>query len=119
MSAILEDSYKQLTILMGDTEISTATLYSALRFAMEIVEFSGAEGHERKAMVHDLLKKLINEIGGGNEACLVLLDSDYFGYSIDLIVEASKGGLSLNKLPGGAASSAIGQLKKVFGCLCQ
>ena len=79
MSAILEDSYKQLTILMGDTEISTATLYSALRFAMEIVEFSGAEGHERKAMVHDLLKKLINEIGGGNEASLVLLDSDYFG----------------------------------------
>jgi len=119
MTTILEDSYTQLTILMGDSEISTDTLYSALRFAMEIVEFSGAEGHERKAMVHDLLKKLINEVGGGNETCLRLLDSDYFGHSIDLIIEASKGGLSLNKLPGGAASSAIGSLKKALGCLCQ
>ena len=114
MAATFE--YQQLRILMGETEISTKTLHIALRFSMEIVEFSGQplKGSERKTMVRDLLKTLINDVADGNETCLQLLDSDYFDQSIDLIVEASKGGLSLNRLRQTSSG-----LAKLLGCLCK
>jgi hypothetical protein len=114
MATIFKDNYQQLRILVGETEISTKTLHIALRFSMEIVEFSELKGSERKVAVRELLKKLINDVADGNETCLQLLDSDYFDQSIDLIVEASKGGLSLNRLRQTSSG-----LAKLLGCLCK
>ena len=118
MTAVFDDCYKQLKILVGETEINTKTIYVALRFAMEIVEFSEAKKEGRKEVVRDLLKKLIGEMAGEGEECLKLVDSEYFSHSIDLIVEASKGDLCLNKLQQ-QGRQAGGGLKKFLGCLCQ
>ena len=119
MTAVFDDCYKQLKILIGDTEINTKTIYVALRFAMEIVEFSETIKEERKEVVRNLLKKLIEELGGEEgEESLKVVDSEYFGQSIDLIVKASKGDLCLNKLQQ-QGRQAGGGLKKFLGCLCQ
>ena len=121
MTEVFEECYKQLKILVGDTEVNERTLYIPLRFAMEIVEFSEAEKGERKNLVRALLKKLVGEAAGGRscrwgEECLKLIDSEYFDHSIDLIVDASKGDLCLNKLRQKAEK---GRVNKLLGCLCQ
>tara|TARA_Y100000817_G_scaffold290043_1_gene260456 strand:- start:2533 stop:2889 length:357 start_codon:yes stop_codon:yes gene_type:complete len=118
MTDVFEECYEQLKILIGETEINTKTIDVALRFAMEIVEFSGAEKGERKNLVRGLLKRFIDDADGDGEECLSLVGSDFFDRSIDLIVEASKGELCLNKLRE-RGKQEVGKLTKLLGCLCK
>ena len=109
MNPPFQKCYEQLVILINESELNTQTLHKALRYAMEIVEFSNVDPWERKSLVVEMLKELASK-SPHPELCLKVIDSEYFLNSIDLIVHASKGKLNVNKL-----------LKKqgLFGCLCK
>ena len=90
-------------------EINAETVMTLLRYAMEIVELSEIKGPEQKEMALKLLTLAIEESClEDKETYLNMVKNGVMGTTVDIIVDATKGKLAVNKT-----------VKKVKGILKQ
>jgi hypothetical protein len=80
--------------------IKSETIVTIVRYAMEIVELYNLEGSSKKDFVINLIKKIGNEHlkGKSKEVINTLIETQIVENTIDLLVMATKGELSLNNL---------------------
>lgn len=71
-----------------------------VKYAMEIAELTKLKGAEQKQLVIDIIRKIVKESGLSVEhesICLDFIDSGTLSQTIDLIVDATKGRIAVNK----------------------
>lgn len=99
------ESLKELKIKIKGIEINSSSLMIIVRYAMEIVEVTKVKGSDQKRMVIELLRDLFN--GDENdlpisddekELCLRLINNGSVSETIDIIIDATKGKIDVNKI---------------------
>ena len=81
-------------------EISAETIMTLLRYAMEVVELSEIKGPQQKEMALKLLTLAIEDScldASHKETYLNMVKNGVVGTAVDLIVDATKGKLAVNK----------------------
>ena len=86
-------------ILYG-TPINVKSVHLIIRTVMEVVEGTPVKGSEQKDLALKILRQLFIDFTDDDiESTLInLLDSGTIGNLIDLIVDASKGKINVNKI---------------------
>ena len=100
---------------IGNIEINAENIMTILKFAMEIVETTELKGEDQKALCIKLLRDVIVEapIADENEKFLLdMIDNGMVGNTIDLIIEATKGEININKVEKIGTSCCLAFLKK-------
>ena len=94
--------YDEFVIKVCNLELSTATLVVFVKHAMEIIELSTLKGHGQKKMVLSMIRKVVADDGSvGTDLkgqLLAMVDNGTVGSTIDLIVAATRGELSINSI---------------------
>ena len=91
----------KLKVNLKDTSLEPFNLHIILKYVMEAVENTPLKGEEQKNFALNLIRELINAQSDNDDkklAMLTLLDNGTIGSMIDLIVDATKGKLDVNKL---------------------
>lgn len=91
----------ELQLQLKDTKLEPFNIHIVLKYVMEAVEDTPLKGIEQKDMALSLIRELVNaqtENDDQKVAMLILLDNGTIGNMIDLIVDATKGKLDVNKL---------------------
>lgn len=85
---------------LKDTNLESYNLHIIIKQAMEAVEKTHYKGVEQKQFAINLIRELVNIKPDNDEktAILELINNDTIGNMIDLIVDATKGKLNINKL---------------------
>ncbi len=95
-----EKCVKELKERLEGVEVCAENFMLVLRYAMEIVELTELKGKEQKDMALRLVRKVVVDapISDDKEKLLLdMIDQGVLGNTVDLIVDASKGNLDLNK----------------------
>ena len=95
-----ENLWNQFRQKIEGIEISTETIMILLRYAMEVVELSEIKGPQQKEMALKLLTLAIEEScldASHKETYLNMVKNGVVGTAVDLIVDATKGKLAVNK----------------------
>ena len=111
--SVYENSLSNLKEKIGDLVISTETIVLVLKYAMEVVEVTELKGKEQKDLAIKLVRVVVVEapISDENEKLLLdMIDNNILGNTVDLIVEASRGNLDINKVV------AVGKVCCKTGC---
>jgi hypothetical protein len=92
--------------------IRPSTLHLIIKYVMEEVEQTPTKGTEQKEMALKLIRALVVDLtdGADEEVLVRLLDDGTISNMIDLIVDATKGKLSINivaKVGSGCINSCI------------
>lgn len=112
---ILEEILPMLKVKFKDTEVNAENLITILRFAMEIVETTEAKGEEQKKLAIKLVRQMIVDapIKDEKETLLLnIIDNGILSSTIDLVVDASKGNVNINKVVEVASTCCLSFLKK-------
>lgn len=86
---------------LGGREVSPQTLMVIVKYAMEVVELTKLKGSEQRQMVVDVVKQVVMDAPISDEReklCLDMIESGVLGQTIDLVVDASKGHLDINRV---------------------
>lgn len=86
---------------LDDTSLEPFNLHIILKYVMESVENTPLKGVEQKEFAISLITELVNTRSDNDDkkiAMLTLLDDGTIGNMIDLVVDATKGKLDVNKL---------------------
>lgn len=92
-----------------DVEINAKNAMVVLGMAMEVVEATQLKGNAQRTLCSKLMKDVVVAAplsGDEEELILKLIDSGVIDQTIDLVIDASKGKLTLNKV-----------LKQASGCM--
>jgi hypothetical protein len=106
---LFETALKSLKDKLGDMELSPASLTKAMRASMEIIEDLPVKGIAQKELALDLLRQVVTDSPLEDiqkKLCQDVIESGILGNTIDLVVAASKGELSLNRAAEMAAEVA-------------
>jgi len=106
---LFETALKSLKEKLGDIELSPASLTKVMRAAMEIIEDLPVKGIAQKELALDLLRQVVTDSPLEDiqkKLCQDVIESGILGNTIDLVVAASKGELSLNRAAEMAADVA-------------
>lgn len=71
-----------------------------VKYAMEIAELTHLKGAEQKQLVIDLIRKIVKDSSLSVEhesICMDFIESGTLSQTIDIIVDATKGRLAVNK----------------------
>lgn len=98
----IDRCFTALKNAVKNTNVLPSTLTDILRYAMEVVELSNVKGSKRRELAIMLVRKVID----GQESlsdkdkqlCLDIVDSGVLSNTVDLVIDASKGKLDLNKV---------------------
>ena len=99
--SVYENSLSNLKEKIGDLVISAETIVLVLKFAMEVVEVTELKGKEQKDLAIKLVRVVVVEapISDEKEKLLLdMIDNNILGNTVDLVVEASRGNLDINKV---------------------
>lgn len=86
---------------LGGREVSPQTLMVVVKYAMEVVELTKLKGSEQRQMVVDVVKQVVVDAPISDEReklCLDMIESGVLGQTVDLVVDASKGHLDINRV---------------------
>ena len=99
LSNLLEKSLKNVKSKLSIITISPSTLHLLVKYVMEEVEKQPIKGSEQKDLSLELIKHLITDITNEDdkEILLILLKCGTISNIIDLIIDATKGKLKINK----------------------
>ena len=98
-------------------EINAETVMTLLRYAMEVVELSEIKGPQQKEMALKLLTLAIEDSClDDKETYLNMVKNGVVGTAVDLIVDATKGKLAVNKTIK-QAKGILQQVKNVINGL--
>jgi len=98
---IFEMAIKMLRVKTKDTEIDATSVVKVMRMAMEVVELTEVKGKEQKNLATKLVRQIVVDapITDDKEKLLLdIIDNNILGDTIDLLVQASKGELNINKV---------------------
>lgn len=96
--------YKQVLLDLKDslegTSVNVKSLHLIIKMVMEIIEGTPIRGTEQKELAIKVLRQLFIDFTDDDiESTLIeLLDAGVIGNLIDLITDASKGKLNINKI---------------------
>jgi hypothetical protein len=96
----VEVVYNTFSQKMDGKLIKPENIMIYVKYAMELVELTNLKGAEQKQMVIDIIRKIVKEsnLSVENESiCLDFIESGTLSQTIDIIVDATKGRLSINK----------------------
>ena len=86
---------------MTGSSISSTTVTIILKYAMEVVELSEVKGAEQKELALDIVRQIIVDAPlspTAESACMLIVNSGVLVGVVDLVVDASKGRLSVNQV---------------------
>ena len=109
---LFDQCHQHLKIKIGNLEINFANIMTIVKYSMEVVETSKAKGERQKIIVIQLVKQLVKDapITDDNEKFLLdMIDNGVLSYTIDLVIDASKGNLNIN---------SVGKCAKSVGTSC-
>ena len=95
-----DECMKNLKNRLGETEVCLENLMDVLRFAMEVVEVTQLKGSAQKELAINLVRTLVVEAPVSDEKeklMLDMIDRGVLGNTVDLVIDASKGNLDVNK----------------------
>jgi hypothetical protein len=96
----IEVVYNTFSQKMDGKLIKPENIMIYVKYAMELVELTNLKGAEQKQMVIDIIRKIVKEsnLSVENESiCLDFIESGTLSQTIDIIVDATKGRLAINK----------------------
>jgi len=96
---LYETTLIKLKVKVSAISIRSSTLHLIIKYVMELVEETPLKGSEQKEMALKLIKALIVDFTDGkDEGVLIqLLEDGTIGNMIDLIVDATRGRLNVNR----------------------
>jgi hypothetical protein len=100
ITGIFISAYSSLSINMDGKLIKPDNLILYVKYAMELAELTQLKGAEQKHLVIGLITKLVNESDLSPEyksPCIDFIESGALSQTIDIIVDATKGRLAINK----------------------
>ena len=109
---LFDQCHQHLKIKIGKLEINFSNIMTVVKFSMEVVEASEAKGKRQKSLVVQLVKQIVKDAPISDEKekfLLDMIDNGVLGNTIDLIIDASKGKLDINK---------VGKCAKTVGVSC-
>ena len=114
---IYEATLANLKEKVSVIEIRSSTLHLIIKYVMEEIEDTPLKGAEQKEMSLKLIKALIVDLTENDDekVLLDLLNNGTISNMIDLIVDATKGKLNINKL----GKVGYGCFKSCFPYLCK
>ena len=95
--------------------ISVTTVTTVLKYSMEVVELSEVTGVEQRDLALDIVKRVIDDTKMSHDtraACNAVLDSGVLVGVVDIVVDATKGKLSIN-----VVKKKSNRCLKGFGCI--
>ena len=105
---LYESTLEKLKMKVSVINIRSSTLHLIIKYVMELIEKTPLKGSEQKEMALKLIKALIVDLTDKEDEAVLLklLEDGTIANMIDLIVDATKGRLDINK-----------SVKLVVGCL--
>lgn len=100
MTTTLDITYNTLTSNMDGSLIKPDNIMLYVTYAMELAELTYLKGSEQKQLVIDLIHRLVtnSQLSVDNKMiCLDFIESGTLSQTIDIIVDATKGRLDINK----------------------
>ena len=104
-------AYNTFTQKMDKKQFKPENIMIYVKYAMEIAELTELKGADQKQLVIDIIRRIIKDtrLSTDNERiCLDFIDSGTLSQTIDLIVDATKGRLAINK--------PISLIKRILVC---
>lgn len=98
---LFDQCHQHLKIKIGKLEINFSNIMTIVKYAMEVVETSQAKGKRQKTLVIQLVKQIVKDapISDDKEKFLLdMIENGLLGNTIDLVIDASKGNLNINKV---------------------
>ena len=99
-----EDIFKKckdtLEKRLADIGVTPAVIMLIVRYAMEIVELTELKGNNQKQMVLRLVRSIVTESDlddAKKNICIKMLDEGVVENAIDLIIDATKGRIFVNR----------------------
>ncbi len=95
-----EVAYNTFSQKMNGKLIKPENIMIYVKYAMEIAELTSLKGAEQKQLVIDLIRKIVKDSSLSVEhesICLDFIESGTLSQTIDIIVDATKGRLGINK----------------------
>lgn len=114
LEEVMEPTYTKDTELgllkvkekLGNTEVKSNTMHLIIKYVMETVEDFPKSGSERKDLAISIIKVLVNELPKSSEKTFIqeTINNGLVSNTIDLIITATKGELSINTVKEVAVS---------------
>ena len=114
-SEVFEMALKMLKVKTDGTEINATSVIKVMKIAMEVVEITEVKGKEQKDLAVKLVRQLVVDapISDEKEKLLLdMIDNNILGDTIDLVIQASKGELDINKIVAVSAGCCGALFKK-------
>ena len=114
-----ESLWDQFRQKIEEIEINAETVMTLLRYAMEVVELSEIKGPQQKEMALKLLTLAIEDScldASHKETYLNMVNNGVMATTVDIIVDATKGKLAVNKTIK-KAKGILKQVKTFFNAL--
>ena len=95
------DYLQMLKHKLQGIEVAVENVMLVLRFAMEVVEVTELKGSAQKELALRLVRTVVVEAPVSDEKeklMLDMIDQGVLGNTVDLVVDASKGNLNINKV---------------------
>ena len=99
--SVFQSSLDKLKTRIGELEITPQSVISVMKYAIEIVELSELKGTAQKDMAIRLVKAVVTEScidEGHKKICLNIIESGALAQTIDLVIDATKGGVNINQI---------------------
>lgn len=113
---IYNSALKKVKEKVSAISIRPSTLHLIIKYVIEEVEETPTKGAEQKEMALKIIRTLIVDLteGADEEVLIKLLDDNTISNLIDLIIDATKGKLNINKI----ASVSSGCINSCIPYLC-
>lgn len=111
LQSVFEVAYNTLSKNMNCALIKPENLMLYVKYAMELAELTHLKGADQKQLVIDLIHKVVKEsqLSVEHESiCLDFIESGTLSQTIDIIVDATKGRIAINK--------PVALLKRILVC---
>lgn len=117
---ILEMAIVEVRHQLGAIGIKPTTLSIVIKHVMEVVENTPVKGKDQMNYALLIISDLVNELEDGQEKTLLIemLDNGSIRDTIELVVDASKGNLKINKVVEVAADGCLGPCFKYVMSSC-
>ena len=99
LSELLSESSNNLRVKLSSIKLCPNTLHLLIKYVMEEVENQPIKGSEQKDLALKLIKNLIIDVPDkeDEDTLLKLLNDGTISNIIDIIIDATKGKLNINK----------------------
>jgi len=117
-SKVFFDCLKKLHTKFGNQQLSMQTTIKLVRYSMEIVELTEVKGEEQKTLAIALTRKIVVDApmkDNEKEVVLEMIDNGVIDETIELVVSATRGELTINQVQS-CAKKSLPSLSKCFGC---